>query len=91
MRPLTAPDKIPIAVQIIWAGILALGTPFLPRSPRESVLNGNFEAAKRTVGTMHALQPDDPLVISIVEEIQAKIVEEKNHGASVRPRNACSV
>jgi len=76
--------KIPIAVQIIWAGILALGTPFLPRSPRESVLNGNFEAAKRTVGTMHALQPDDPLVISIVEEIQAKIVEEKNHGASYK-------
>jgi len=73
--------KIPIGLQIIWGLILCAGTPFLPRSPRESILNDNIETARDVIARMHGIAIDDPLVQAYIDEIQEKIVEEKHSGA----------
>ncbi|KIM82997.1 hypothetical protein PILCRDRAFT_70080 [Piloderma croceum F 1598] len=77
----TASFKIPIGIQVIWGVILCAGVPFLPQSPRQSILNDHPEDARSVIARMHAIPLDDPLVQAYMDEIAAKIVEEKVSGA----------
>lgn len=80
----TASYRIPIGIQILWALILASGCPFLPKSPRESVLNGKHDDARKTISRMHAVALHHPLVEYTVKEIEAKIAEERGSGSGYK-------
>ena len=73
--------KIPIGLQVIWGAMLCIGTPFLPVSPRQSILRGDTEKARDVIARMHGIPMDDPLVQAYIDEISAKIEEEKHSGA----------
>lgn len=77
----SASYRIPIGLQCAWGLILAAGTPFLPKSPRESVLNGHPDNARKTIATMHAVALHHPLVEYTVKEIEDKIAEERGSGS----------
>lgn len=51
-------------------------------SPRQSILKGNTEAARNVIARMHGIPTDDLLVQAYIDEITAKIEEEKHSGAS---------
>ncbi|THH13065.1 hypothetical protein EW146_g7113 [Bondarzewia mesenterica] len=63
-------------------GIDGAGVPFLPRSPRESILNGDTEVARVVIARMHAIPVQDPLVQAYIDEITEKIEEEKHSGTT---------
>ena len=58
------------------------GVPFLPQSPRQSILNDQPEVARSVIARMHAIPIEDPLVQAYIDEITEKIIEEKHSGAS---------
>jgi len=74
----SASYRVPIGIQLAWSMILCSGTPFLPRSPRESMLRGNEDAARHTVARMHAVDDNDPIVDAIIEEIRIRNAEESS-------------
>ncbi|KZP16666.1 general substrate transporter, partial [Athelia psychrophila] len=74
--------KIPIGLQVIWGVMLCAGTPFLPVSPRQSMLAGDVEKARDVIARMHGIPHDDPLVQAYIDEMAEKIEEEKHSGAS---------
>jgi hypothetical protein len=61
--------------------VAGAGVPFLPQSPRQSILNEHPEDARGVIARMHAIPLDDPLVQAYMDEIAAKIMEEKISGA----------
>jgi MFS transporter, SP family, sugar:H+ symporter len=61
--------------------VTGAGVPFLPQSPRQSILNDHPEDARSVIARMHAIPLDDPLVQAYMDEIAAKIIEEKVSGA----------
>lgn len=77
----TGAYRIPIAIQCLWALILAAGCPFIPKSPRESVYKGNHDDARRTISQMHGVDIKHPLVEYHIKEIEAKINEENAAGS----------
>lgn len=76
--------RIPIALQVAWGLILAAGCPFLPKSPRESILNGHQDDARKTIASMHAVALHHPLVEYTVKEIEEKIQEERGSGSGYK-------
>jgi hypothetical protein len=80
----TGSYRIPIGIQILWGLILATGCPFLPKSPRESVLNGKHDDARKTISQMHAVDLHHPLVEYTVKEIEMKIQEETGQGSGYK-------
>lgn len=74
--------QIPIAVQFVWALILAVGMFFLPESPRWLVKNGKDEAAARALGRLTSLSPNDPEVEIELNDIRAALAEEQKLGES---------
>ncbi|KAK9330352.1 general substrate transporter [Lipomyces starkeyi] len=78
----TGAYRIPIAVQFAWALILATGMIFLPESPRYYVKKDKLDAARRSLGRLHALPPDHPLVTEELLEIQSNNEYELSFGKS---------
>ena len=74
--------QIPIAVQFVWAAILAAGMVFLPESPRWLIKNGKDEAAARALGRLTSLSPSDPEVEIELNDIRAALAEEQKLGES---------
>lgn len=70
--------RIPIAIQIAWALILATGLFFLPESPRYFVKKGNLERAAHVLAQLRG-QPRDS---QFVEQELAEIVA--NHEYELR-------
>ena len=63
--------RIPIALQLIWAGILAAGLFFLPESPRYHVKRGDLYKAGDALARVRGLSRDSDLVAAELREIQA--------------------
>ncbi|CAE6531446.1 unnamed protein product [Rhizoctonia solani] len=61
--------RIPIAVQIAFAGILCLGMFFLPESPRYYIKKGRNEDALRSLSRLRARSETDPDVVEEYEEM----------------------
>ncbi|KLO17936.1 general substrate transporter [Schizopora paradoxa] len=81
-RPDHSSYRIPIAIQFIWAAILAAGMTFLPESPRYCVKNNNEEGAAVSLSRLLGLTPDDPIVQEEINDIRVNLEEEKLMGAS---------
>ncbi len=74
--------QIPIAIQFVWAFILAVGMLFLPESPRWLIKNGKDEAAARALGRLTSRSPNDLEVEAELNDIRAALAEEQKLGES---------
>lgn len=63
--------RIPIALQLVWAGILALGLFLLPESPRYLVKKGESEAALKALSRVRGHSANSPYLLAELAEIQA--------------------
>ncbi len=69
--------RIPIAIQFVWAFILALGLFFLPESPRYLVKRERTEAAAAALARVRGQPVDAPLIKTELAEIQANYEYER--------------
>jgi len=81
-RPDHSSYRIPIAIQFIWAAILACGMTVLPESPRFLVKKNNMKGAALALSRLLSLHPEDPIVQEEVNDINANLIEEKQMGES---------
>ncbi|KAI0065599.1 MFS monosaccharide transporter [Artomyces pyxidatus] len=81
-RPNHSSYQIPIAVQFIWAFILALGMFFLPESPRWLIKRHRDADAARSLSRLTSLPEDDIVVITELDEIREQLRAEEEIGES---------
>jgi sugar porter (SP) family MFS transporter len=74
--------QIPIAIQFVWAGVLAAGMMFLPESPRWLIKRGRHEAAAHALGRLTGLPGSDPAVQAELNEISTNLEAERSLGES---------
>lgn len=67
----TGSYRIPLAIQFIWAIILATGMFILPETPRFLIKSDNYEAAARSMSRLRSLPPDHPAIVDELAEIKA--------------------
>jgi MFS transporter, SP family, sugar:H+ symporter len=63
--------RIPIALQLIWAAILAFGLSLLPESPRYLIKKGKPDAALKALSRVRGQPADSPYLLAELAEIQA--------------------
>jgi sugar porter (SP) family MFS transporter len=67
----TGAYRIPIALQMLWAVILAVGLFFLPESPRYFIRKGQKEKARDVLARIRGQPADSELVTLELDEIDA--------------------
>ncbi|KAG0152432.1 hypothetical protein CROQUDRAFT_70637 [Cronartium quercuum f. sp. fusiforme G11] len=72
--------QIPIAIQLVWAFILAFGLFFLPESPKYLILKNRELEARSSLGILLSLPPDSEQVSREYEEVQKALVIEQTVG-----------
>ncbi|KAI9771941.1 MAG: hypothetical protein M1835_006334 [Candelina submexicana] len=78
----TGSYRIPIAIQMLWAILLAIGLFLLPESPRYFVKQGNIEKAAQTLAKVRG-QPRDS---QYIEQELAEIVANHEYELKVIPQ-----
>ena len=73
--------RIPIALQLVWAFILAFGLFFLPESPRFYIRKGKYEQAAVSLARLNSTTPDDVEVQEQLNEIRANLEVELSKGS----------
>jgi len=81
-RPDASSYRIAIAIQFIWAAILAGGMVMLPESPRWLIKRGQDEAASRSLTRLTGYQAGDPELEGELNEIRANLEAERQLGES---------
>ncbi len=74
--------RIPMALQLAWALILALGLFFLPESPRYYVKKGNLPAATQVLERLR----DQPAGSELVQAELTEIIANHEYEMSVIPQ-----
>ncbi|KAJ3569260.1 hypothetical protein NP233_g5174 [Leucocoprinus birnbaumii] len=74
--------QIPVAVQFIWAFILAAGMAVLPESPRWLVKRGRDEDARKSLARLTGHDASSPVIENELEEIRNNLEAEKALGSS---------
>ncbi|KAJ3538805.1 hypothetical protein NMY22_g5014 [Coprinellus aureogranulatus] len=74
--------RIPIAIQFVWAGVLAAGMVLLPESPRFLIKRGRDEAAAASLSRLVRLPADHPEVQTEIAEIKESYQHEVAMGES---------
>jgi MFS transporter, SP family, sugar:H+ symporter len=72
--------RLVVAIQFIWAAILASGMTFLPESPRYLIKKGKYDKAKRNLAKVLRADVDSAEVKAEYEEIQANLDHEQAVG-----------
>lgn len=80
----TGSYRIPIAIQFLWALILAIGLFLLPDSPRYFVKRGNIEKASKALARVRG-QPADS---QFVQEELAEIIANHEYELQVVPQGS---
>ncbi|OQD63509.1 hypothetical protein PENPOL_c009G00062 [Penicillium polonicum] len=70
-RPDTGSFRIPIAIQFVWAIVLAVGLIFLPDSPRYFVKKGRIDEARKALCIVRDQPPDSEYIEAELSEIIA--------------------
>ncbi|KAH9978328.1 MFS monosaccharide transporter [Russula compacta] len=81
-RPNHSSYRIPIAIQFIWAAVLAGGMALLPESPRWLIKNHRDADAAQALSRLTSLPADDPEVLSELEEVRINLKHEEELGES---------
>ncbi|KAJ8495810.1 hypothetical protein ONZ45_g4611 [Pleurotus djamor] len=74
--------QIPIAVQFVWAAVLAGGMVALPESPRWLIKRGRDEDAAISMSRLTSLHRDSAEVQSELDDIRANLEAERSLGES---------
>lgn len=74
--------QIPIAIQFVWALVLAGGMSYLPESPRWLIKRGRDADAAQSLSRLTSLSPSDPIVEMELDEIRANLEAERALGES---------
>lgn len=74
--------RIPIALQFIWAGVLAGGMFLLPESPRWLIKKGRDDAAARSLSRLTSLPSDDVIIQTELNDIRVNLRTEEELGES---------
>ncbi|KAH8983128.1 general substrate transporter [Lactarius hatsudake] len=81
-RPNHSSYRIPVAIQFIWAAILAVGMFLLPESPRWLIKKHRDADAAHSLSRLTTLPPDHPEVAAELEEIRLHLKHEDELGQS---------
>jgi sugar porter (SP) family MFS transporter len=80
----TGSYRIPIAVQFLWAIILAVGLALLPESPRYYVKKGKLDKAANALGRVRG----QPLDSEYIQEELAEIIANHEYEMSILPQTS---
>ncbi|KAF7681975.1 high affinity glucose transporter rgt2 [Alternaria burnsii] len=80
----TGSYRIPIAVQFLWAIILAIGLALLPESPRYWVKKGKLDKAASALGRVRG----QPLDSEYIQDELAEIIANHEYEMSVVPQHS---
>ena len=80
----TGSYRIPIAVQFLWAIILAIGLALLPESPRYWVKKGKLDKAAHALGRVRG----QPLDSEYIQDELAEIIANHEYEMSVLPQSS---
>lgn len=80
----TGSYRIPVAVQFLWAVILAIGLAFLPESPRYFVRKGKLEKAAKALSSVRG-QPVDS---AYIQDELAEIIANHEYELQVVPQTS---
>ena len=70
-RPDSGAYRIPIAIQFLWALILAGGMIALPETPRYLIMKDDYDGAAKALSRLRKLPVDDHSLMTELEEIRA--------------------
>ncbi|KAF8603792.1 MFS monosaccharide transporter [Ceratobasidium sp. AG-I] len=73
--------RLPIALQFVWAAVLAGGMFMLPESPRFLIKRGRDQDAQRALARLLSLHPEDPEVETELNDIRANLRAEEELGS----------
>jgi len=73
--------RVPIALQFVWAAVLAGGMFLLPESPRFLIKRGRDQDAQRALARLLSLHPEDPEVETELNDIRANLRAEEELGS----------
>ena len=62
--------RFPLALQLLFLGILVATVPWLPESPRWLMKHGHVEEAEQIIADLESATVDDPYVVTQSKEIQ---------------------
>lgn len=62
--------RLPIALQLIWAGFLFIGFIFSPESPRFLARKNKWEECRKNLANLRGLPIDDPEIDIEMDEIR---------------------
>lgn len=74
--------RIPIAIQIGFAGLLCLGMLFLPESPRYYIKRGRNEDALRSLSRLRQRSETDPQVVEEFQDMIKNVESSRMHNSS---------
>ncbi|CAE6355938.1 unnamed protein product, partial [Rhizoctonia solani] len=80
-RPNYTSWRIPIALQFVWAAVLAGGMFVLPESPRYLIKRGRDQDAQKALARLLSLHPEDPEVETELNDIRANLRAEEELGS----------
>lgn len=80
----TGSYRIPIAVQFLWAIILAVGLALLPESPRYWVKKGKLDKAAKALGRVRG----QPLDSEYIQDELAEIIANHEYEMSIVPQTS---
>ncbi|OJJ46779.1 hypothetical protein ASPZODRAFT_66659 [Penicilliopsis zonata CBS 506.65] len=78
----TASWRITMGIGFAWPLILAVGTLFLPESPRYAYRQGRVEEARQVMCKLYGVPPNHRVVAQEMKDMKDKLEEEKAAGAA---------
>jgi sugar porter (SP) family MFS transporter len=81
-RPNHSSYRIPVAIQLVWAAVLAFGMFLLPESPRWLIKKHRDADAAHSLSRLTSLPVDDPELTSELDDIRVYLRREEELGNS---------
>ncbi|KAK4046458.1 hypothetical protein OIV83_006050 [Microbotryomycetes sp. JL201] len=72
--------RLNIALQLVWGGLVFLGTLFGPELPRYYVQRGNLDRARKNLSKLRKLDSHDPKLEAEIQQMVERVEEEKAAG-----------
>lgn len=77
--------RLPLALQMVPAVVLLLGSPFMSFSPRWLMSKGREEECRATISKLRGLPCDDPIVVTEYLEMKASVLFDERTAKELHP------